>query len=109
MTDYGDAVRRQRAKRNPPIACTDADLREGKTADEPCPGCGHRKREHGFEGCEVVYHTAIAPNFDLTGPFTCGCREWDPMCTAADSLPPPAEVASLPSPGNSSSVRRKWR
>lgn len=70
----------------PPSACTDADLREGPTADEPCPHCGHPKRLHDFQpdGCS-----------------TCGCTEWDPMCTAVESEREHPAATVTPIGGNS--------
>jgi ribosomal protein L34E len=69
-----------------PVACTDADLREGPTADEPCPRCGHAKRSHGWDGCEQ--HITVFSYGELVHDGACGCQEWDPMCTAVESGEP---------------------
>jgi hypothetical protein len=66
-----------------PIACTEADLREGPTADEACPHCDHRKRLHGWDGCEQ--HITVFTYGELVHDGPCGCQEWDPMCTAVES------------------------
>jgi hypothetical protein len=79
----------------PPFACTDADFREGETADEECPACGHAKRAHGWDGCEQHIDVFSYGEHVHSGP--CGCREWDPMCTAVESSSPrEATVTAFP-------------
>lgn len=85
----------------PPFACTSADLAAREPDHDPrCDCCDHLWSKHEFGGCTQLTARTVFSYGQLiedTGPYVCGCREVDPMCTvpeAPQSAPTPIRKAT---------------